>query len=137
MAGGLTDAGRNYVLSTAFGAVTPDATYYVALILTQPAEDDTGTTINEPTGGGYARVAVTNNTTNFPVPTVGVTSIATDVNFPTATADWGVVRYIGLCDASTAGDLLCWFDLATSVEVENGSTASITGNNLAMTLESR
>jgi hypothetical protein len=59
------------------GATTwAPATWYVGLSTTTPNEDGTGFT--EPVGGSYARVAVTNNTTNWPAATTssGVTSKA-------------------------------------------------------------
>lgn len=40
------------------------ATWYVGWSTTQPNQD--GSNVTEPSGNGYARVAVTNNATNFP-----------------------------------------------------------------------
>lgn len=136
MAGGITENGRNYLLSVGFGGAAVDATYYMALLLTEPDEDDDGTTINEPSGGSYARASVTNNVTNFPTPTVGVMTNGTDVTFATATADWGLIKYVGICDAVSAGDLLCWFELSPVLEVRNGATATLPANTLSMTLRS-
>jgi hypothetical protein len=64
--GRLSDADANNMLDSRFGsvAVAIPATYYVGLSTTTPT--NTGTNVTEPAGGSYARVAVTNNATNFP-----------------------------------------------------------------------
>ena len=62
------------LLDADFGSGTP-ATWYLAAFLTMPAADGTGGV--EPAVGSYARVAVTNNGTNWPVATTvsGVTTV--------------------------------------------------------------
>jgi hypothetical protein len=67
--------------------------------------DDTGVT-GEPSGGGYARLTITNNATNFPAATTvgGVTSKVNGATFtfPTATGSWGTVRHWFLYDNTSA-----------------------------------
>lgn len=74
------------ILNYVFGqtAYTPDATYYIGLSSTDPGE--TGSTNTEPSGGAYARVLKTNNTTNFP--NGNPKSNGTEVLFPTPSANW-------------------------------------------------
>lgn len=79
-------------------AYTSPVTVYVALYTTDPTDADSGTEVS---GGAYARQAVT-----FGAPTDGVATNSAGVNFPTATANWGIVTHIGIRDASTAGNLL-------------------------------
>lgn len=55
------------ILDAKFGSGSP-ATVYAALLLTLPLGDGTGGT--EFSGGTYARIAVTNNNTNFPAATM-------------------------------------------------------------------
>ena len=88
----------NETLDKWFGATdfTPPATWYVGLL------DATET---ELTGGGYARVAVTNNTTNFPNAVSKQKSSGTAVVFPVATADWNEAIKVGFWTASTGGIL--------------------------------
>jgi hypothetical protein len=102
---------------------TPPATLYVALFTVAPADDGTGGT--EVSGGSYARVAVTSNTTNWDN-TQGADSTAvssgtggsignrTSFNFAAPTADWGTVVSFGLYDASSGGNCLMLADLTTS-----------------------
>ena len=72
---------------------TAPTTVYVSLWTSNPNDDASGT---EVTGGSYARTAVT-----FAAPSNGVTTNSADVTFPTATASWGTVGWIGINDAQT------------------------------------
>ena len=105
---------------------TSVATIYVALYTTDPTDADTGT---EVTGGSYARTAVT-----FAAPSNGVSLSSADVTFPTCTAGWGTVTYIGLRDASTAGNLLYHTPLDTSKTIDTGDIFKISTGNLSVTL---
>ena len=105
---------------------TSVATIYVALYTTDPTDADTGT---EVTGGSYARTSVT-----FAAPSNGVSLSSADVTFPTCTAGWGTVAYIGLRDASTAGNLLYHTALDTSKTIDTGDIFKISTGNLSVTL---
>ena len=114
-------------------AFTAPATH-VALFTVAPSDTGGGT---EVTGGAYGRVAVTNNTTNWPVAT-GVTaakSNGTVITFATATASWGTVVAFGIMDATTVGNLLWWGDLTTNKAVGNGDTPSFAVGALAFTMD--
>lgn len=88
MAGSFGDYLENKLLNLVFGGVafTAPATIYVGLSST--SINDAGGNITEPVGNGYARVAVTNNTTNWPSTTNGSMSNGTVITFPQATAAW-------------------------------------------------
>ncbi len=77
---------------------TSVATVYVSLWTSDPTDAGSGTEVS---GGSYARTSVT-----FAAPSNGVTTNNADVTFPTATASWGTVGWIGINDASTSGNLL-------------------------------
>lgn len=68
--------------------------------------NDAGTGGVEVSGGGYARVSITNNTTNFPNASNGSKSNGTVITFPSATVAWGTVVGWGIWDASTGGNLI-------------------------------
>lgn len=111
---GFSDYTEKKILDLIFGntAYSIPATLYIGLFTVTPADDGTGGT--EVTGGSYARVALTNNTTNFPNATGGDPSTKSNgiaVTFPAATANWGTVVGVGIFDASTSGNLLCWNSL--------------------------
>lgn len=109
---------------------TSPTTVYAALFTSTAslAELNAGTLTNEVTGGSYARVAVT-----FGAPTAGVTNAST-VTFPTATAGWGVVRYVAIMDASTAGNVLDYAQLSSDVTVNSGNTFQFNTSALSATV---
>ena len=124
---------ENALLDHVFGATafTAPGTLYAALFTTSPADDDSGV---EVTGGSYARVAITNNDTNFPAASGGAKSNGNAITFPTATADWGTVVAVGLYDAASGGNLIGWATI-TSQSVPSGVTASIAAGDLDITLD--
>jgi hypothetical protein len=120
MAGFFTDYANNKLLDLVFGAgaYTPPATLYVGLSL--GSANKSGST-NEPPGGGYARVALTNNPSNFPAATGGTKSNAAQVAFPSPTADWGTVQSLFVADAASGGNVLAMADLTAPRMVTSGS----------------
>ncbi|MCI4463680.1 MAG: hypothetical protein JHC30_05885, partial [Caldisericum sp.] len=109
---------------------TPPATVYIALFTVAPTDAGGGTEVS---GGGYARVAVANNSTNFPPATNGQKSNGTAIIFPTATADWGTIVAVGIYDAATNGNLLFWANLTTARTVQSGDTAQFAVGALTFT----
>ncbi len=105
---------------------TSPATVYVSLWTSDPTDAGSGTEVS---GGSYARTAVT-----FGAPSNGVTTNSADVTFPTATASWGTVGWIGINDASTSGNLLYHSPLDTSKTIDTGDIFKIATSNLSVTL---
>ena len=123
------------VLDHVFGAAayTAPATLYVALYTATPSDTGGGT---EVTGGSYARVAVTNNATNFPAASAGAKSNGTAITFPAPTANWGVVTSFAILDAASAGNFLCWGALTVNKTINNGDAApSFAAGDLDITLD--
>lgn len=83
------------------------ANVHAALHSAWPTEAGTGAELS---GNGYARVSITNNTTNWPNFASDQKSNANPINFPTATGNWVEAVAMALWDASTAGNMLmrCW-----------------------------
>lgn len=115
---GWSDYEENRILDFVLGNGTP-ATLYPALFTAAPSDAGGGTEVS---GGSYARVAVTNNATNFPAATGGAKTNGADFTFPTATASWGTVTHVGLFDASSGGNLKAWAALAAPQAVASGAT---------------
>ena len=105
---------------------TSVATVYVSLWTSDPTDAGSGTEVS---GGSYARTAVT-----FAAPSNGVTTNSADVTFPTATASWGTVGWIGINDAVTSGNLLYHSPLDTSKVIDSGDIFKIITGNLSVTL---
>ncbi len=122
---GATDIEERTILDNRFGSGTP-ATWYVGLTTTAPNDD--GTNVTEPVGGSYARVAVTNNTTNFPAASTsgGITrkSNGTAVTFANPTGNWGkIVGYV-IADALSGGNIRYVDRLKDGAEITVNSGAT-------------
>ncbi len=112
--------GKFYGVSLQGTAFTAPVTVYVALGTGTFAA---GTCTGEVTGGSYARVAVTSNTTNWVVAT-GVLSNGAVITFPAPTANWSVVNQICIYDAPTGTtNLLLSTALTTNKTVNSGDAA--------------
>ena len=113
MAGGKADYLESAQLNESLGgtAYAAPATTYVALYSASPTDASAGT---ELAGGGYARVAVTNNTTNWPAG--NPKSNGTAVTFPVATADWSRAYSWQILDASSGGNRMYWGPLAQNIK---------------------
>jgi len=107
---------------------TSPATVYVSLWTSDPTDAGSGTEVST-SGTGYARTAVT-----FGAPSGGVTTNSADVTFPTATASWGTVGWIGINDALTSGNLLYHSPLDTAKAIDTGDIFKISSGNLSVTL---
>lgn len=105
---------------------TSPAAVYVALFLTDPTDADVGTEVS---GGSYAR-----QTSTFTI-TTGTAENSGTITFPMATADWGVVKYAGIYDSLSGGNLLLHTELTSWVTVLNGDTLSFLAGELRVTLE--
>jgi len=105
---------------------TSVATVYVSLWTSDPTDAGSGTEVS---GGSYARTAVT-----FGAPSNGVTTNSADVTFPTATASWGTVGWIGINDALSSGNLLYHTALDTAKAIDSGDIFKISTGNLSVTL---
>jgi hypothetical protein len=121
---------ENALLNATLNATTytAPATVYVSLWTSDPTDAGDGT---EVTGGSYARTAVSFATASG---TSGNILNDADVTFPTATASWGTVGWIGINDAATAGNLLYHTALDTSKTIDSGDIFKISTGNLSVTL---
>jgi hypothetical protein len=114
-------------------AFTFPSSLYFGLLTAAPSDTGGGTEVS---GGSYARVAVTASMANFAGTqsagsttassgTSGTTSNNVSITFPTPTASWGVVSYMGVYDASTSGNLICYGALATPKTVNSGDAPPV------------
>lgn len=92
------------------------AAVYAALFTVAPTASAGGT---EVTGGAYARQAIT-----FAAASAGSVSNSAAITFPVATASWGTVVAVGICDAASAGNQLYYGTLGTSKAIDTGDQAS-------------
>jgi len=104
---------------------TSPTTVYLALYTDDPTDADTGT---EVTGNGYARQSIT-----FGAPSNGASTNTAAIEFPQATGSWGTVSYIGIRDASTAGNLLYHTALDASKAIATGDVFRVAIGSLSVT----
>lgn len=107
-------------------AYTSPTTVYLALYTSDPTDADTGTEVS---GTSYARQSIT-----FGAPSNGATTNSAAIEFPQAGGSWGTVAYIGIRDASTAGNLLYHSPLDASKTIATGDVFRIAAGSLSVTL---
>jgi len=116
------------VLDHVFGgtAYTAPTTLYVALFTTDNTDSGGGTEVS---GGAYARQTVTFTTSG------ATTSNDSDIEFPTATANYGTVIAVAVMDALTGGNQLAYAGLTTDKTIETGDVFRIPAGDLDITLD--
>lgn len=135
MAGSKSNYLETAILNHILGAetFTPPATLYVALSSAAYSESATGASFNEITVNAAARVAVTNNTTNWPHITGNSKTNGTTITFPTATGTWPEALSFYILDASSSGNILYGGDLTTPRTLLVGDTASFGPSSITIT----
>lgn len=99
-------------------AYSPPATWYVGLATSATTPTETGTNFTEVSGGSYARVQIVTASWNSAVggdPSVSDNAAA--LQFATATAAWGTVRFFGLFTGSSGGTVQIWGQLTADKTV--------------------
>jgi hypothetical protein len=123
------------------GARTAPATLYFGLCTTDISSSGEEYVGKEPsTAGAYARVAITNTSSNFTTAEtsggVGVKYNAVAITFPQFTTASTTITYAFCVTAScSTGSLLCWGALTTSKTLASGDTASFAANAFKITLD--
>lgn len=126
---------RNKLLDHAYGGgdYTRPATVYVSLHTADPG--DTGAT--EASGGGYARLAVTNNATNFPASSAGAKANGTLLTLFTASgavSSGSNMTHVGVWDASSGGNFMGGGALSVAKPIASGDVATVPIGDLDLTL---
>ena len=103
---------------------TPSGTLAIALTKDYPTDASTGASMGEvPNAGGYARQSIVSNTTNWSADDVvnGNAYNNNVITFPQASAYWGWVSGICICDSSIygAGNVYFWGTLVTPEEIKS------------------
>jgi hypothetical protein len=135
MAGSLTNYGEGKVLGELFGgtAFSTPATWYGGFFSAAPSDTSAGTELS---GSGYARVSITNNTTNFPAVAAGDPVVnGVEIVCFTATGTLPDAVAFGLFDASSGGNLVVWATLNSNISISNGSVVRIPAGNLSLSLD--
>lgn len=110
----------------------PQVAVYVALFddSCDAAQLEAGTLTNEISGTGYARELA-----GLSAPSDGTSSNASDITFTTAGAGgWGLVSFVALMDAVSAGNVLMFSALDTAKQIDEGDTFKINAGDLDVTV---
>jgi hypothetical protein len=128
---------ENKVLDLLFGstAYSVPGTLYIGLSTDTIDDTTTGSTVVEPSGGAYARVAVTNDKTTWSTASNGSVQNDIDILFPEATASWGTVTHMFIADAVSGGNILVWGALTTTKAIGVGDTAKFSAGDLVINLD--
>ena len=119
----MTDSLENKVVDGVSGVTTLlSSTMYLALFTADPT--DTGSVINELSGNGYTRIALTGK---FPSASGGTASNNVLITSAIATANWPAVTHVGYCRSGTPAtdDMEVWALLSSPVIVLNGGTFEV------------
>lgn len=108
-------------------------TIYVALLTSAPSDTDTGSTITEASYTGYARKSTAAGDWN--VAASGTTDNGNAITFAACTGGSSTVTHFALVDASSAGNLLCYGTLGSSLAVSNGITPEFAAGALDVSLD--
>lgn len=125
------------LLDHAFGegarAFTASTTLQLALLTAVAADTNTGTTITEPSTGGYARAAITFGAAAGTNPTT--TSNTATITFTnTAATAWSVVG-IAIVSAATNGDLYCYDNDMTDATINQNEKIQFQIGDIDITLD--
>lgn len=142
--GSFSDRLESWILNHWWGNATTvvSGNLYVGLATASLTDASTGITAVEPptANTAYARVAVTNNSTNWPNAT-GTSPTTkqngTAINFPVCTTNWGTVTDFFIADgaAVATGSILGWGTLTTPKTISSGDSASFAINAITITLD--
>ena len=122
----------NYLANKLISATVRNTSYpaprnvYLALFTTDPTKDNAGEEVNQ---ASYNRQEVT-----FTSPTNGVSTNANQVDWNTATSNWGNVGWVAIMDASSAGNMLYYTALDNAKEILSGDQFKIDAGKLSLTL---
>ena len=114
---------------------------YVAMCTVVVADGDGGGDITEPSDGAYARKQVNINGGSSPTwdlaagTSPGLVDNTHAVALAAATASWGTIVSVAVCDAITAGNVLAYDNTMTDQAVGAADTASFPVGDLDITLD--
>lgn len=116
---------------------TKPTTIYIAACTAAPSDTDTGSTIVEPSGNGYARAQLNPSDANWSDPSAGTqgeTDNLAEVIFPTATGSWGTITHVAVVDASSNGNLWAFGTLDEAKSIVNNDTLTFAIGDLNIRL---
>lgn len=108
-------------------------TAYVALCTAAPNDASTGSTITEANYTSYARATTAGSDWN--AASSGSADNANAITFPECTGGSNTITHYAIVDASSAGNVLVYGALDSSLAVSSGITPSFAAGSLAITCD--
>lgn len=125
---GLSNYQRQRIFNSMFGGVpyVNDAQFYFALLTAAPGPGDTGATIVEADYGGYARVSVTCNQTNWPAAdSNGQGANGAVIDWPSCASGSSMITHIAVLDGiGSSANLIAFTQLDSPKMIIPGVPAS-------------
>ena len=110
---------------------------YLALCTAEISDADSGASITEPAGAGYARVQVNPNGGSSPAWTLAAAGLVENldvVNFNTPTGPWGTLTAMAIVDAAANGNLLFYDTDINEASPASGDVVRIPAGGCAISL---
>ena len=125
----MTDYLENALLKHSTGLEAYTMPTSVKLVLLEDDPGEIGSLTSELSGGGYARVDIT----NVLVLSNNKLINNSDILFPTATADWNLINYFGIVDQDS--NLLYYTAAASAISITENETLRIKANYLSISMD--
>jgi hypothetical protein len=117
------------------GIVDSPDTWYVGLSTSTPSVTaGVVSNFSEPSGNGYTRVAVSQNSDAWATADEGITSNNNYIDFPRTTGAWGAITHFGIFLANSGGVPVIWGKLSSSITPATNSIPSFSPNSLIISL---
>lgn len=134
MSGFITNTGENYLLDLLCRAQRAPETLYIALIASkEPTKFTTGNELDEPDVDEYARIAYPNSSGNWSERSGEMTNLV-EVSSVVVSGNetWPTIRYWGILDAATGGNLLWAGGFNGSITMEEGDQIVFEAGDLTL-----
>lgn len=135
MPSNICDHGATMFMASVFGLGAAPASFWIALCSPEPGTDSDGTVLAdlEPAGGGYARILYAVGADNWSTDG-GYLSNAKDIDFGTATADWGFLDHFVLCTDQVDGELYAFGELTDAQYIEADTQVILPAGSIVLAL---
>lgn len=129
----LTNYGENALLNAWLRGTTLPVPTHIGLLTADPGE--AGSAASEPSGNGYARVALGAGSAFWSAASGGACGNAATTEFPAATGAWGTLTHFALFDAASGGNMIASDALAAPKAIESGDIARFAAGALTVGAE--
>lgn len=128
--GTLTTSAVEKVLKELVGKESFSVTAYVGLFTTPPTDSSAGVEVSS-SSTGYARQAVEASKWTYDAASRTIKNNV-DIPFPNATANWGIIRAVGLFGSASGSDLYWYSPMQEELQIQTDNAAVINADSLSL-----